>query len=213
MAKSKTASFVVELGLVTHQNEQVVLDKRFKIAEKLYNKVLYHAQTQLTELYKNHRYQDVLAERRLSIKANDKNRVTACNKELQTIQKTFGMTEYALHAYIGRMREAYKKHIDSFTAQKIASTVWTSVSSLLYGKGKKVRFKKFGQLESLEGKSNATGMRFKGTWGDLPHYACQRFIRSGIPFLATGEILPLGVHATMNIPACFGRHSTSETQQ
>ena len=69
MAKSKTASFVVELGLVTHQNEQVVLDKRFKIAEKLYNKVLYHAQTQLTELYKNHRYQDVLAERRLSIKA------------------------------------------------------------------------------------------------------------------------------------------------
>ena len=121
MAKSKTASFVVELGLVTHQNEQAVLDKRFKIAEKLYNKVLYHAQTQLTELYKNHRYQDVLAERRLSIKANDKNRVTACNKELQTIQKTFGMTEYALHAYIGRMREAYKKHIDSFTAQKIAS--------------------------------------------------------------------------------------------
>ena len=34
MAKSKTASFVVELGLVTHQNEQAVLDKRFKIAEK-----------------------------------------------------------------------------------------------------------------------------------------------------------------------------------
>ena len=75
------------------------------------------------------------------------------------------MTEYALHAYIGRMREAYKKHIDSFTAQKIASTFWTSVSSHLYGKGKKVRFKKFGQLESLEGKSNATGMRFKGIQG------------------------------------------------
>ena len=123
MAKSKTASFVVELGLVTHQNEQAVLDKRFKIAEKLYNKVLYHARTQLTELYKNRRYQDVLAERRLAIKAKDKKCETACNKELQAIQKTFGMTEYALHAYIGRMREAYKKHIDSFTAQKIASTV------------------------------------------------------------------------------------------
>jgi len=162
MAKSKTASFVVEMRLVTYQNDQAILDKRFKIAEKLYNKVLYHARTQLTELYKNRRYQDVLAEHRLSIKVKDKKCETACNKELQTIQKTFGMTEYALHAYIGRMREAYKKHIDSFTAQKIASTVWTSVSSLLYGKGKKVRFKKFGQLESLEGKSNAAGMRFKG---------------------------------------------------
>ena len=165
MAKSKTASFVVALGLVTHQNEQAVLDKRFKIAEKLYNKVLYHARMQLTELYKNRRYQEVLAERRLAIKAKDKKRVTACNKELQAIQKTFGMTEYALHAYIGRMREAYKKHINSFTAQEIASVVWTNASSLLYVKGKKVCFKKFGQLESLEGKSNATGMRFKGIQG------------------------------------------------
>ncbi|WP_319995391.1 hypothetical protein [Trichococcus shcherbakoviae] len=75
------------------------------------------------------------------------------------------MTEYALHAYIGRMREAYKKHINSFTAQEIASVVWTNASSLLYVKGKKVCFKKFGQLESLEGKSNATGMRFKGIQG------------------------------------------------
>ena len=79
MAKSKTASFVVELRLVTYQNEQAVLDKRFKIAEKLYNKVLYHARTQLTELYKNRRYQDVLAERRLAIKAKDKKHESACN--------------------------------------------------------------------------------------------------------------------------------------
>ena len=71
MAKSKTASFVVALGFVTHQNEQAVLDKRFKIAEKLYNKVLYHARMQLTELYKNRRYQEVLEERRLAIKAKE----------------------------------------------------------------------------------------------------------------------------------------------
>lgn len=42
MAKSKTASFVVELRLVTYQNEQAILYKRFKITEKLDNKVLYH---------------------------------------------------------------------------------------------------------------------------------------------------------------------------
>ena len=43
MAKSKTASFVVELRLVTYKNEQAVLDKRLIIAEKWYNKVLYLA--------------------------------------------------------------------------------------------------------------------------------------------------------------------------
>ncbi|MGP6139418.1 hypothetical protein [Jeotgalibaca sp. A127] len=162
MARSKTPSFVVELRLVTHQNEQAVLDKRFTIAERLYNKVLHHARTQLTELYKNRRYQAVLAERRQAIQAKDKKRETACNKELRDIQKMFGLTEYALHSRIGRMRPAYEKHIDSFTAQKIASTVWVSVSSLLYGKGRQVRFKKFGQLDSVEGKTNGSGIRFKG---------------------------------------------------
>lgn len=162
MAKSTTPSFVVELRLVAHQNELAILDKRFAIAEKLYNKTLYHARTQLAELYKNRRYQAVLAERRLAIKAKDKKRETACNKELQAIQKAFGVTEYSLHAYIGRMRQAYKKHIDSLTAQKIATEVWKSISSLLYGKGKKVHFKKFGQLASLEGKTSTSGMRFVG---------------------------------------------------
>ncbi|MGP6145893.1 hypothetical protein [Jeotgalibaca sp. A122] len=162
MAKSKTPSFVVELRLVTHQNESAVLDKRFGIAERLYNKTLFHARTQLDELYKNRRYRKTLVERRMAIQAKDKMRETACNKELHAIQKTFGLTEYALHAYIGRMRLAYGKHIDSFTAQKIATTVWQSVSALLYGKGKQVRFKKFGQLESMEGKSNGSGIRFKG---------------------------------------------------
>ncbi|MGP6147455.1 hypothetical protein [Jeotgalibaca sp. A122] len=162
MAKSKTPSFVLELRLVTHQNEQAVLDKRFAIAENLYNKVLHQARTQLSELHKNRRYQEVLAERRLAVKAKDKRCITACNRELEAIQKSFGVAEYKLHDSIKRMRYAYKKHIDSLTAQKIATTVWGSVSSLLYGKGKKVHFKKFGQLASLEGKTNDSGMRFKG---------------------------------------------------
>lgn len=162
MAKSKTPSFIIELKLVTHQNERAILDKRFAIAERLYNKVLFHARTQLTEVFKNRRYQAVLAERRAAIQTKDKKHEQACNKALKAIQKTFGLTEYALHAYIGRMRPAYKKHIDSFTAQKIATTVWQSIASLLYAKGKRVRFKQFGQLASVEGKTNGTGIRFKG---------------------------------------------------
>jgi hypothetical protein len=162
MAKSTTASFVLELRLVTHQNEQAVLEKRFAIAERIYNKVLYHAKTQLVELRKNRRYQELLCERRLAVQAKDAKQKNFCNKALQDIQQTFGLSEYALHAYIGRMRSPYKKHIDSFTAQKIATTVWKSLSDILYGKGQKVQFKKFGQLASLEGKSNATGIRFLG---------------------------------------------------
>ena len=162
MAKSTTPSFILEQRLLIHKNEQVVLEKRFALAERLYNKVLYHAKTQLIELRKNRRYQELLRERRLAVQAKDAKQKNICNKALQDIQKTFGLSEYALHAYIGRMRGPYKKHLDSNTAQKIATTIWKSVSDNLYGKGQKVQFKKFGQLTSLEGKSNATGIRFLG---------------------------------------------------
>jgi len=162
MGRSTTPSFIVELKMTVYQSEQAVLDKRFAIAERLYNKTLFHARTQLNELYKNRRYQTALADRRQAIQAKDKKRETACVKELQAIQKTFGLTDHDLQAYVNRMRPAYEKHIDSNTAQKIGTTVWAAISSLLYGRGKKVRFKKFGQLESMEGKSNAAGMRFKG---------------------------------------------------
>lgn len=161
MVRSSTASYVLTAKLIVHQNEQSVLEKRFLIAERLYNQVLRHAKDQLAEVRKNRHYQQVLANRRVAIRTKDETRKRVCNKELQQIQQIFGLSEYALHAYIGRMRHAYKKHIDSFTAQKIATTVWKSVSDNLYGKGERLRFKKRGSLTSIEGKSNKTGIRFK----------------------------------------------------
>lgn len=46
-----------------------------------------------------------------------------------------------------------------FTAQKIATTLWKSYDKLFFGNGKRVYFKQYGELNSLEGKSNKTGIR------------------------------------------------------
>ena len=46
-------------------------------------------------------------------------------------------------------------------AQKIATALWKSYDKLFYGNGKKVYYKKYGSLNTLEGKSNKTGIRFK----------------------------------------------------
>lgn len=39
--------------------------------------------------------------------------------------------------------------------------MWKATASVLYGKGRRLHFKKYGQLRSLEGKSNTSGIRFK----------------------------------------------------
>lgn len=57
------------------------------------------------------------------------------------------------------MQKHFKDNIDSFTSQKIAAALWKSYDKLFYGNGKKVYYKKYGELNSLEGKSNQTGIR------------------------------------------------------
>lgn len=59
------------------------------------------------------------------------------------------------------MQHHFSENIDSFTAQKIATRVWSAFEDLLFGDGEIVHFKKYGELDSLEGKSNKTGIRFK----------------------------------------------------
>ena len=81
-------------------------------------------------------------------------------KQIDQMRKEYGLTEYSLHADVKEMQKHFKKNIDSFTAQKIATTLWKSYDKLFYGNGKRVYYKKYGDMNSLEGKSNSTGIRF-----------------------------------------------------
>lgn len=73
--------------------------------------------------------------------------------------KQYRMLEYSFHEDVKQMQKHFKDNIDSFTAQKIASTLWKSYDKLFFGNGKKVYYKRYGELNSLEGKSNKIGIR------------------------------------------------------
>ncbi|MFA9559164.1 RNA-guided endonuclease TnpB family protein [Evansella sp. AB-rgal1] len=60
------------------------------------------------------------------------------------------------------MQHTYKQNIDAFTSQKIATRSFKAFEKVLYKQAKRVHFKKFGELESVEGKSNSTGIRYRG---------------------------------------------------
>jgi hypothetical protein len=78
------------------------------------------------------------------------------------LRQEYGFSEYALHAYATKARTAWiADHLDSNTAQKLASRAYQAANRVCLGQAKKVRFKSRGRgLDSVEGKTNKQGLRF-----------------------------------------------------
>jgi hypothetical protein len=80
------------------------------------------------------------------------------------LRQDYGFSEYALHAYATKATTAWiADHLDSNTAQKLATRAYQAANRVCLGQAKKVRFKSRGRgLDSLEGKTNKQGSS-KGT--------------------------------------------------
>ena len=83
------------------------------------------------------------------------------NQMFSDLNKMYGLTEYSLHEYVKFMQYHFKKNIDSFTAQKIATRCFKTFQKLMFHQANKVNFKRYGEMNSVEGKSNKMGIRFK----------------------------------------------------
>lgn len=148
------ANFIVEFPLKTEKYQEDTLNKRFEIGRKIYNSLVNITQKRYKEMIKTKKYRNLIS----SLTGN-KNAGKEIWKQINNICKQYGMSEYSFYADVKNMQHHYKKNIDSFTAQKIATTLWRSYDKLFFGNGKKVYFKRYGELNSLEGKSNKTGIR------------------------------------------------------
>lgn len=154
-----TESFVLTLKLNTSLEQDRWLSHTFWCGQQIYNVLVRHCRKQLRKLIQNPEYRDLLAARKESgLSKVDKNRI---NQELADIRRGYGLSEYQLHAYVVVQQHRYKKSIDSDVAQKIASSVWRSVEKYLFDNGKCIHFRKYDEFESMEGKKNTSGMRFK----------------------------------------------------
>ena len=180
MAQKEKPSYVLTLPLMCNPYEIAVLDERLHQAEHIYNQVLKYAKTRLFELKRNKKYKRLLKKYSDYKKLEEQDFVTCrkekkketskytklkneTSKELKKTQLKFKVSEYQLHEYVKIQYQKYKG-IDSNTGQKIATRVWEAIETNLYGKGKKLHFKKYGQLKSIEGKTNKSGIYYKEGW-------------------------------------------------
>ena len=150
------ANFIVEFPLKTEKYQEDILNKRFEIGRQIYNSLIHVTQKRYKEMIKTKKYRSLMS----SLTGNKKTDKEIW-KQINDIRKQYGMSEYSFHKDVKIMQEHFKDNMDSFTAQKIATELWKSYDKFFYGNGKKIYYKKYGGINSLEGKSNKTGIRFK----------------------------------------------------
>lgn len=145
------SNFILTLELKTQPYQKDILNKRLNIARQMYNACLGELYRRYNVLKQSKAYRTVCK----MPKGKDRNK---CFRDLN---KEYGLTEYSLHTYVKPMQHHFKMHIDSFTAQKIATRCFKAFQNVMFHKSKRVHFKRFGDFHSVEGKSNKSGIRFK----------------------------------------------------
>lgn len=160
-SNTKTSTFIVEIQMVVSNKDAGVLSSRFEAGRQLYNACLGEAMRRQKLVKQSKKYQKARAIKKSKAR-------TVAFKEAN---QAYSYSEYDLHSYCTVIRNSWiEKHIDSNTAQKLATRAFSASEKVAFGQAKKVRFKGKNQLDSLEGKTNKTGIRWVNetlVWGNL----------------------------------------------
>jgi hypothetical protein len=154
MSRSKTPTFLLELPLQVNPQPAKHLRAHFEAARCLYNALLGEAMKRLGHMRADAKWQQA---RHLP-----KTQKSERHALFSQLRQEYGFSEYALHAYVSKARTSWiADHIDSNTAQKLATRAYQAANRVCLGQAKNVRFKSCGRgLDSVEGKTNKQGLRF-----------------------------------------------------
>jgi transposase len=160
MPRTNTPSFVCELPLVLVGADEQHLLIRLDCARQVYNAVLGESLKRLNLLRESRAFQ---AARRLRGKERQ--------GVFRALDAQFRLREYDLHAYAAQFSRSWLgEHLDANTIQTVASRAWNAVRQYQLRVRGRPRFKGKGQFDSIEGKTNKQGIRWRDgavVWGDL----------------------------------------------
>lgn len=166
MAKAKTNSFIVEVPLEITPAEEKRLLARLEAARQVYNACLGESLKRLSLLRQSKAYRAAQKMRRgrTGKGATQKQRDAAKARAgaFRKANAAVGFREYDLHAYAKQFNHCWiGEHLDINTIQKLATRAFKAVQQHAFGKRGRPRFKGRNQMDSVEGKSNASGIRWR----------------------------------------------------
>lgn len=173
-----SGSFVCEIPLAVNPSAKAQLGSVLEASRQLYNACLGETLRRLRLMRESRAYQ---AARRLPKKAKER---TAAFKK---VREQFAFDEYSMHAYAATIKHGWiGDHIGINVAQKVATRAFKAVEKVAFGLAKRVRFKRYGGLNSIEGKNNATGLIWKGAFLKVGKLELPALIDSSDPVVAHG---------------------------
>jgi hypothetical protein len=154
MKRARTPTFLLELPLQVDWSQERHVRAHLEAARRLYNALLGEAMKQLRCM----RNDPAWNKARAIPRSHKQERAQA----FSALRKKYHFSEYELHEYAKQARVAWiADHIDSTMAQTLATRAYQAANRVCVGKAKGVRFRSSGRgIDSVEGKSNNTGMRF-----------------------------------------------------
>jgi hypothetical protein len=154
---AKTPSFVIELPLVTNSESRHILNSRFEAGRQIYNACLGEAIKRRDLMQRSKIYRTAL-----TMPSSTGEERSARSKAFGIARAKYGFTKYSLHDYVKEIRYSWLgKYIDSHAAQKLATRAFNAVNKTVIGDAERVRFKRYSELDTLEGKNNASGIRWR----------------------------------------------------
>jgi putative transposase len=153
-APKRTPSFVCEVPLRVSRAQERTMLARLEAARQVYNACLGAARKRVRLVRESKAFQ-----RARTLSRDDPERKLLFGEARQ--QHAF--SDYALQAYAKLLGHSWLgDHLDSHVLQKLASRAYGAANRVLVGRAKRVRFKGKAQLDSVEGKTNANGIRWCG---------------------------------------------------
>ncbi|MBE9213214.1 transposase [Plectonema cf. radiosum LEGE 06105] len=154
MLKSKTPSFITEMPLKVDSKQEKELLARFQAARQLYNACLNEALIRMNLVRNCSPYKQAKKLKGVS----KKERQDLFNQARE--QHRF--SDYALKTFATQTANRSKwitSKLGAHEKQTIGTRAFKAVDKILFGQAKKVRFKVTTRFKSVEGQSNATGIR------------------------------------------------------
>lgn len=162
----RASTHVCEVPLRAGLHEVAVLGSRFEAARQLFNAVLGEALRRLARMRRDPAFDQAKALPRGSSSKDatplQKVQAQARREAFAALRRKHGFREYDLHQHPSLGKGCWlREHLDINTAQKVATRAFRAVERYSFGQAGKPRFKRYGEVESVEGKSNAAGIRFR----------------------------------------------------
>ncbi len=150
----RAPSFVCEVPLRVSPAQERMLLARLEAARQVYNACLGEARKRVRLVRASKAFQHAR-----TLPRDD----PARKERFRQARTQHEFSEYALHAYAQQFGQSWLgEHLDSLVIQTLATRAYRAANRLLLGTARRVRFKSRNQLDTVEGKTNTSGLRWCG---------------------------------------------------